>query len=144
MRISRTTRSCTLRVKDYGTYQAGTTIRGWLRHSVIMKDPQRFINNHRRLHRFQPKSAFPMTYSLRLRSCKPMGAFIISPVPPVLTKTSCAARPLCSTGVTPLHRYYEPSRHRLAFTPFPGVAGYRSYLASADFSVGARTASPVA
>ncbi len=84
------------------------------------------------------------TYSLRLRSCRSTGAFIISPLPPVLTKASCAVRSLRSTGITPLHRSYEPRRHRLVFPPLPGVAGYRRYLASADFSVGTSTASPVA
>ena len=38
----------------------------------------------------------------------------------MLTKTSCAARFLRSTGVTPLPHYYEPSRHPLAFHRFPG------------------------
>src|SRR5215510_9943412 len=42
--------------------------------------------------------------------------------------TTCAARSLRSADVTPLHRYYEPSRHRLAFRRLPG---------------GARTVSPV-
>ena len=46
--------------------------------------------------------------SLRLRSCRLMGAFVISPLPPFLIKTPCAARPLGSTGVTPLLRYYGP------------------------------------
>lgn len=36
---------------------------------------------------------------------------------------------LCSTGVTPLHCYYAPIRHPLAFNPLPGVAGYKIYLA---------------
>jgi hypothetical protein len=77
----------------------------------------------------QDGSAFALTYSLRLRSCRLMGAFIISPLPPLLTKTSCAVRPLRSTGVTPLRHYCEPRRHRLAFSRFPGVAGYTTYLA---------------
>jgi hypothetical protein len=38
-------------------------------------------------------------------------------------------RPLRSTDVTPLHRYYQPLRHPLAFDPLPGVAGYKVYLA---------------
>src|SRR5215469_17470079 len=58
-----------------------------------------------------------------------MGAFVISPLPPVLAKTCCAARPLRSTGITPLPRYYEPNRHRLAVSRFPGVAGYTAYPA---------------
>ena len=70
-------------------------------------------------------------YSLRLRSCRSMDAFIMSPLPPMLSKPSCAVRPLRSTGVTPLHHYYEPRRHRLAFGRFPGKTGYTAYLAPA-------------
>jgi len=60
-----------------------------------------------------------------------MGAFIMSPLPPLLSKSSCAVRPLRSTGVTPLHHYYGPRRHRLAFGRFPGETGYTAYLAPA-------------
>ena len=58
-------------------------------------------------------------------------------------KTSDAARPLRSTGVTPLRRYYEPGRHRLVFSRFPGVAGYTTDLLH-RFLDGTRTVSPVA
>ncbi len=77
----------------------------------------------------QDGSAFALTYSLRRRSCRSIGAFIISPLPPMLTKTSCAVRLLRSTGVTRLHHYYGPRRHRLVFDRFPGIAGYTTYLA---------------
>ncbi len=77
----------------------------------------------------QDSSAFALTYILRLRSCRLIGGFIIPPLPHMLTKKLCAAGSLRSTGVTPLHRYYKPSRHRLAFRRFPGVAGYTPYLA---------------
>ena len=40
-----------------------------------------------------------------------------------------AARLLGSTGITPLRRYYEPSRRRLVFGRFPGCPGYTAYLA---------------
>ena len=40
-----------------------------------------------------------------------------------------AARLLCSTGIAPLRRYYEPSRRRLVFGRFPGRLGYTAYLA---------------
>ncbi len=43
--------------------------------------------------------------------------------------TSCAVRPLRSTGVTRLHHYYEPCRHRLVVGRLPGAAGYTTYLA---------------
>ena len=38
---------------------------------------------------------------------------------------------LHSAGIAPRHRYYTPIRHPLAFGPFPGVTGYRTYLALA-------------
>src|SRR5262249_49969816 len=50
----------------------------------------------------QDGSAFALTYSLRLRSCRLMGAFIISPLPSFLMQASCA-RFLRSMGITPLH-----------------------------------------
>jgi len=87
--------------------------------------PAEAVTHHKR----QDGSAFALTYILRLRSCRLMGGFIISPLPPLLTKKQCAAGPLRSTGVTPLHHYYEPSRHRLVFDRFPGAAGYTTYLA---------------
>src|SRR5262245_2787244 len=73
-----------------------------------------------------------------------MGAFIISPLPSFLMQASCAARFLRSTNVTPLHRYCEPSRRRLVVHPFPGSNRLSDVPASADFSVGTRTVSPVA
>ena len=93
--------------------------------------------SHRLLHRFQPKplrcrqdvSAFALTYSLRLRSCRVMGAFVISPSPSRLKETLQTAGPPRSTGVTPLRRYYGPVRHPHAFGRFPGLTGYTTYLA---------------
>src|SRR5467141_3513326 len=58
-------------------------------------------------------------------------------------KTSDAARPLRSTGVTPLRRYSEPSRRRLVFSRFPGVTGYTTDLLHLLLD-GTRTVSPVA
>jgi len=57
-----------------------------------------------------------------------MDAFIISSLPPILLEELPTAGPLCSPGITPVHRYYGPIRHPLAFDPFPSVAGYRAYL----------------
>jgi hypothetical protein len=54
-----------------------------------------------------------LTNRLFLRSCKLLDAVIMSSLPPLLTETSCAARPLRSAGVIPLRRYGRPSRHRL-------------------------------
>ena len=61
-----------------------------------------------------------LPYSPDRRSCRLLDAFIIRPCLTVLTKTSCAARSLRSTGVTPLPCYYRPSRYPLAFHRFPG------------------------
>jgi hypothetical protein len=46
-------------------------------------------------------------------------------------------------GITPLHRYYGPGRHRLACRRLPGWAGYTTALLH-RFLGGARTVSPVA
>ena len=81
-------------------------------------------------------SAFALAYSLRLRSCRLMGALVISPLPPLLSEELQAAGSLRSTGVTPLPRYYKPHRHPLVFDRLPRVSGYTAYLAAADFSAG--------
>jgi hypothetical protein len=38
------------------------------------------------------------------------------------------AGPLGSADITPLQRYYGPSRRPLVFGRLPGVAGYTAYL----------------
>ena len=58
-----------------------------------------------------------------------MDAFIISSLPSRLKETFQTEGPLCSAGVTPLHRSYGPIRHPLAFDRLPGLAGYTIYLA---------------
>ena len=77
----------------------------------------------------QDVSAFALTYILCLRSCKFSDAFVISSLPSLWSETLQTAGSLGSTAVTPLHRYYEPNRHPLAFDRFPGVTGYTIYLA---------------
>src|SRR5262245_4739757 len=77
----------------------------------------------------QDVSAFALTYSLRLRSCKSMDAFVISSLPSRLKETLQTAGSPRSMGVTPVPRYYGPVRHPLAFDRFPGLAGYTTYLA---------------
>ena len=83
-----------------------------------------------------PGSAFPVAYSLRLRSCSWMGAFLRAPLPPVLSEELRTAGLLRSTDITPLQRYYEPIRHPLVVSRLPGAAGYTAYPASADFAAG--------
>ena len=54
-----------------------------------------------------------------------------------------AAGLLRSPDITPVLRYSEPIRHRLAVSHFPGLAGYVTYLLH-RFLDGTRTVSPVA
>ena len=68
-------------------------------------------------------------YIFLLRSCKLMGVFIISPLPLSVVGRMLTARPLRSPDITPVHRYYGPIRHPLAFGLFPAVDGYKTYLA---------------
>src|SRR3974377_616025 len=77
----------------------------------------------------QDVSAFALTYSLRLRSCKLMDAFVISSLPSRLKETLQTAGPPRSMGVTPLRRHSGPVRPPLAFDRLPGLAGYTIYLA---------------
>jgi hypothetical protein len=72
-----------------------------------------------------------------------MGAFVISPLPPVLLESLQTAGPLRSADVTPLPRYYRPSRIPLAVHRLPGVAGYTVSLLR-RFLDGTRRVSPVA
>src|SRR5260370_7848910 len=72
-----------------------------------------------------------------------MGAFVISPLPPVLSEPLQTAGSLRSTDVTPLPRYYRPSRIPLAVHRLPGVAGYTVSLLR-RFLDGTRRVSPVA
>src|SRR5688572_4724275 len=54
-----------------------------------------------------------------------MGAFVISPLPPVLSESLQTAGPLRSIRITGLLRYCGPLRHPLAGRRLPGVAGIR-------------------
>jgi hypothetical protein len=72
-----------------------------------------------------------------------MGAFLISPLPSFLLEPLQTAGPLRSTGVTPLPRYYRPSRFPLAGHRLPGVTGYTASLLR-RFLDGTRRVSPVA
>src|SRR5271154_6626281 len=49
----------------------------------------------------------------------------------LMLETLQMAGPLRSMDVTPLRRYYGPSRHPLVFGRLPGLAGYTTYLAPA-------------
>jgi hypothetical protein len=64
-------------------------------------------------------------------------------LPPFLLEPLQTAGPLCSTGITPLPRYYRPGRIPLAVHRLPGVPGYTASLLR-RFLNGTRRASPVA
>src|SRR6185436_9559441 len=91
----------------------------------------------------QNGSAFALTYILRRRSCRLIGVFVMSPLPPVLSEELRTVGSLCSTGITPLHRYDGPLRHPLVFGRFPGGPVIRPPLLH-RFRDGTRRASPVA
>src|SRR4030095_3359715 len=91
----------------------------------------------------QAGSAFALTYRLRLRSCKLMGAFIISPLPPILLEPLHNSRVPWLNGhysASPLLRTRPPPSRR---SPTSRVRRlYGSLLRR--FRGGARRASPVA
>src|SRR5215475_1823564 len=73
-----------------------------------------------------------------------MGAFISSPLPPVLFRHDVQQGPF---ALRTLLRFIATTNLAATVSPsvdFPVDAGYTTALASADFSVGTRTASPVA
>src|SRR5260370_37934203 len=91
----------------------------------------------------QVGSAFALTYRLRLRSCKLMGAFVISPLPPMLLE------PLQNSGAPSLHGHYSASP-LLRTRPSPSrqslTSRFRRLYSSLlrRFRSGTRRASPVA
>ena len=64
-----------------------------------------------------------------LGSCRLLGVFIMRPCLPYRHGNCLAAGLLRSPDITPLLRYYEPLRHRLAVSHFPGFPGYMTYPA---------------
>ncbi len=149
MRIYRTTLSCSLRAKGYATYPAGdafTAGRRWTRHSMMSPSPS---YRYRLLHLFQPTphcdgSAFTLAYILRLRSCRSMGAFIMSPLPPIIGEEVMSSRAPWLHGrysaSSLLRAPPPPSRLRPTsrWTPVIRSTLLRRFLG------GTRTASPVA
>src|SRR5262245_23682215 len=84
----------------------------------------------------QVVSAFALTYILLLRSCKPMGAFVISPLPSLSSEKLQTAGSRRSTDITPPPRYRGPLRHPLAFDRLPGLCRLYDLPCSGDFSPG--------
>ena len=77
----------------------------------------------------QRSSAFAAAHIFCFWSCTSPGAFIMTPLPPILSEELQTAGPLGSAGITPPHSYFGPIRLPLAFGRFPGVPGYTAYLA---------------
>src|SRR5499427_11115822 len=71
----------------------------------------------------QDGSAFALTYILRLRSCKPMDAFVISSLPSPWLEVLQMAGPLRFADITLLYRSYASGRHPPVFARLPAVAG---------------------
>src|SRR5215471_1806692 len=115
MQISRTSLSCSLHMKIYGTEPIGGTFDA--DGSPAASTPYR-----------PTTSVFLFLYILCLRSCRLPSVFIRRPCLPSLPEELQTVGFLRSLGVTPVHRYCKPFRHLLAFLPFPGLAGYRSDL----------------
>src|ERR1035441_290966 len=88
-------------------------------------------------------SAFALMYRLRLRSCKLLGAFVISPLPPMLSVPVQNSRVPSLRGhysASPLLRTHPPPSRRSPISRFRRL--YGSLLRR--FRGGARRASPVA
>ena len=86
------------------------------------------ISHQHLLHTIQPRPPSPSCISSvsGLADCR---AFLSdAPASHHCQRNYETAGFLRSLGVTPVHRYFEPFRHLLAFLPFPGSAGYRSDL----------------
>jgi hypothetical protein len=138
-RISRTPLSWWLLSKGYGTYPDGSAFRASSRegpefsHELVpfakpLRTPPHSSEAMMIPHPHDG-SAFALVYILSRRSCRLLGAFIISPLPSMLKEELPSAGPLRSMGITPLHHYYQPLRHPLAFDRFPRFAGSTVYLA---------------
>ena len=84
----------------------------------------------------QAFSAFALTYILRLRSCRLIGAFIIRLCLSMLPKDLQNSRAPSLHRCYLFHRYHGPVLGPLTFDRFPGVSGYTVYLATVDFSSG--------
>src|SRR5208337_718745 len=76
-------------------------------------------------------SLFTVPYGPELRSCRLLGAFIMSSLPPLLPKALRTARPLRSAGIAPLGRCrvgggalvrWPPSAAQTGRTIFPYAA----------------------
>src|SRR3974390_2691401 len=77
----------------------------------------------------QDVSAFALTYSLRLRSCKSMDAFVISSLPSRLKRHSRQKGPFAPRALPHFIAHTDPSATLSPSTAFPVYASYTIYLA---------------
>jgi hypothetical protein len=115
MPISSTRLSCPLRSKVYVTSPVGSAF-----------DPG--FSPGPTPHSLQPLPPSPCRISLTSGPAD-YGRVYHSPLPPLPPRKCGTAGLLGSADITPLLRYYEPIRHRLAVSHFPGLAGYMTYPA---------------
>jgi hypothetical protein len=141
VRISRTTRPHLLHANAYGTYPAGSTFGPSRRtRSALIALKCRIATAYSIV---PSRSPFVSEQILRTtRAVRPSPCRIVPASGPAtngrlyhlvlafpMLETLQMAGPLRSADITPLHRYYGPSRHPLVFGRLPGFAGYTAYLA---------------
>ena len=80
-------------------------------------------------HPLRPLPSSPCRIPPDFGSCRLLGVFIMRPCLPYRHGNCVAAGLLRSPDITPVLRYSEPIRHRLAVSHFPGFAGYMTYPA---------------
>jgi hypothetical protein len=110
MRISRTALSCPLHPKGYVTALTGSAF------------------GHDLLHLFQPSSAFALGYILRLRSCRLLGAFLRTPLPPGFGRSYAQEGPLALQALPCFLATTDPAVTLSSSAAFPVGAGYTTYL----------------
>ena len=113
--ISSTRLSCPLPDQAYGTSPVSRAF-----------DPGSYPNPTPR-----PSDLFrlPLAVPPDFGSCRLLGVLSGAPASPTVLGDCLAAGLLRSPDITPLLRYYEPLRHRLAVSHFPGFSGYMTYPA---------------
>src|SRR5215813_10492075 len=79
----------------------------------------------------QDGSAFALTYSLRLRSCKSMDAFLISSLPSLRWRHRKWQGPLAPRTLLRFVATMDPAATLSSSADFPVSAGYTAYLAPA-------------
>src|SRR5712664_3654334 len=143
MRISRTALPHLLHVEAYETYPAGATF-GSAYSIVPSRSPIAPEHTYVSTQKRQDGSAFALTYSLRLRSCKSMDAFVISSLPsPMLETLQMAGGPFAPQTLLRFIATTDPAATLSSLADFPVSPVIRPTLLR-RFRAGTRRASPVA